>query len=298
MSVKCKIKMGDKCLPVPGSVQGAEGKESGTCPECQTPGVVLSIVGGYVRAHTVAPGEMLPENNPQPATLVEAPVKRQGKALSEPQVDNVSHTGEPGDPKAAMERRTVEIQGATESGTVMIPVKSGGKGRAKLTAVVATEANVRACLAYWVAKKPRKGQTVVPRQSETVSALTRRLEAMRAASVVVHAPLDAAVTTGVDVRQDAVHTSMGASASPEGHTRHVLTGPALVKGPNMAPVQKVWRNPATGERETAAARLDGALTERLDKTVADARPTARFTASQRSNYRRKQRRLAQQRSQG
>lgn len=285
----CKIKMGDKVLPVDGSVQGAPGKETGTCPECETPGVVLSVVGGYIRKHTVS-AEVLPQNNPQPPTLVEAPV-RYGKALSEPQVDNVDHAGQAGDPSAALKRRTVDIEGAHETGTVRVPVK-GASGRAKLTEVPATEANVRLALEYWRGRKPRKGQTVVPRQVEMVSALVRRLEAMRNASVVVHADVDAPVSTQVKVVRRPVETSMGAAASPEGHTRHVLTGPALVQGPNMAPKQRTWRNPVTGESEPAAAYLDGALTERLDRTVADPKPVARRSSSQRNNWRKKMRRQA------
>lgn len=285
----CKIMMGDKVLPVDGSAQGEPHKATGTCPECETPGVMLSIVGGFIRKHTVAL-EAIPANNPQPATLVEPPVKY-GKFLSEPQVENVDHAGQAGDPSAALKRRTADLEGALEAGTVMIPVK-GDKGRAKLTEMPGTEANVRLALEYWRAKKPRKGQTIVPRQSEMVSMLVRRLDAMRAACVVVHAPVDAPVTTEVVVERKPAQTTMGAAASPEGHTRHMLTGPALVQGPNMAPVQRMWTNPATGEREPAAARLDGALTERLDRTVADPRPTPRRSASQRSNYRKAQRRRA------
>lgn len=293
----CKIKMGDKVLPVPGTAQGEPHKAIGTCPECQTPGVVLSVVGGYIRKHTVA-SEAIPENNPQAGTLTEASVKY-GKFLSEPQVDNVDHAGQAGDPSAALKRRTTDIEGAHGAGTVKVPVK-GDKGRARLTVVPATEANVRKALDYWRGKRPRTGRDTVPRQAEMVSTLVRQLEAMRQASVPVHAPVDAPVTMVVDTARQAAPAHLGAAVSPEGYTLHTLPGPALVQGPNMSgdpAKRKHWTNPATGEREPAAAYLDGALAERLDKTVADPKPTARRSASQRSNYRRSQRRKAQKRVQ-
>lgn len=287
----CKVKMGDKVLPVGGSASGEPGKATGTCPMCETPGVVLSIVGGFVRRHKIA-SEAIPENNPQAGTLVVAPV-RYGKFLSEPQVENVDHAGQAGDPSAALKRRTADLEGAHQAGTVKVPVK-GPKGRAKLTEVPATETSVRAALGYWKARKPRTDASRV-RQSAMVSELVRRLEAMRGATDVVHAPVDAPVTTDVPSVRQAKPTRLGAEASPEGHTRHMLTGPALVRGPNMSAdpaKRRHWTNPVTGEREPAAAHLDGALTERLDKTVADSKPVAHRSASQRANYRKKMRRQA------
>jgi hypothetical protein len=266
--MKCKIKMKDKVTPVPGSVTGPEGKETGTCPKCDTPGVMLSIVGGFVRAHVVSSVE-LPENNPQPPTLVEPKVKY-GKGLTEQSIAQVDHEGQPGDPAEAFQRRTSDVDGAYGRGTVEVPVK-GDKGRSKLTPVPATEENVRTALEYWKSRKPRSDASR-KRQSDMVSALVRMLEAFRKG-----------------------RTAMRAETSPEGFTQHALPGPALVKGPNMAPVQRKWRNPVTDETEVAAAYLDGSLNERLDKTVADERPKAHRSASQRNNWRKKQRRKAAKR---
>lgn len=67
-----------------------------------------------------------------------------------------------------------------------------------------------------------------------------------------------------------------------------MDGPALVKGPNMAPVQPMWLNPATGEREPAAAYLDGSLRDRLDRTVAGPRVTVKRTDAQRRKFRARQ----------
>lgn len=277
-------------LPIAGSVDGKG--ETGTCPECLTPGVLLSIVGGFVRAHTVSTAA-LPENNPQPATLVEAPGKKPGKFFSE-QMLPVADTGSAiGDPRSAIQRRTAEIDGAYEHGTVKVPQK-GDKGRTKLTDVPATAENVRKALDYWKSRKPRT-DTSRKAQSEHVSTLTRQLGAMGMHKAPVYSPESKAYTTE---RRALGKVAMTAAESPEGRTAHVLPGPALVQGPNMAPVQKMWRNPVTGETEVAAARLDGALTERLDRTVADERPQPHRTASQRRNWRRKQARLAAGKNKG
>lgn len=257
-------------LPVEGSVDRKG--ETGTCPECLTPGVLLSVVGGFVRKHKVS-SVAIPENNPQPATLVEAPTRKSGKSLSEAQVDVVDTGSQDGDPRDGMQRRVAEVDGAYQRGTVKVPRK-GDKGRTKLTDVPANEANVREALAYWRSRKPRTDASRA-KQNDMVSLLSRRLEAMLTGPV-----------------------AMTAAESPEGFTQHMLSGPALVQGPNMAPVQKRWRNPVTGVSEVAAARLDGSLTERLDRTVADPKPVPQApkapkrTASQRKNWRRKQQRDA------
>ncbi len=218
------------------------------------------------------------------------PVVKSGKALTEPQTAVVASGSQMGDPRAAEARRMAEIDGAHERGTVKIPVK-GEKGRAKLTEVPATEANVRVALEYWKGRKPRADASRRV-QSDMVSSLTRRLDAMRRASVVVHAAVSAPVSTVVVTAPAPLETTMGARVSPEGYTRHALPGPAIVQGPNMDARRPVWRNPKTGQDEPAAARLDGSLTDRLDREVADPRPRARFTASQRRNWRRKQRNVA------
>lgn len=211
-----------------------------------------------------------------------------GKFFSEPTVDVADNGSHIGDPRAAMQRRTADVDGAYLRGTVKIPVK-GDNGRPKLTEVPATEENVRKALDYWSGRKPR---TDVSRkaQNDNVSALVRRLDAMRKAETVAHAPVGAPVTTAVATVRDPHATTMGAKVSPEGLTRHMLAGPALVQGPNMAGIRATWRNPKTGEVEPAAAYLDGSLTERLDRTVADQPEKAHRSASQRSNWRKKQRR--------
>jgi hypothetical protein len=212
--------------------------------------------------------------------------KKSGKGLKESMVAVADAGSHIGDPRNGMQRRVAEIQGAYQTGTVKVPRK-GDKGRTKLVDVPATEENVRASLEYWRTRKPRTAASRAA-QNDNVSALTRRLEAMMAAQTVRYSTEAHALV----VMPEVAPATMRAAESPEGRTRHVLAGPALVQGPNMAPVQKMWRNPLTGVSEPAAARLDGSLTERLDRTVADERDKGRFTASQRRNWRRKQARIA------
>lgn len=57
-----------------------------------------------------------------------------------------------------------------------------------------------------------------------------------------------------------------AQRAPVGSRDHgMLDGVAMVQGANMDPVQPMWRNPATGESEPAAAFLGGTLNERADR---------------------------------
>jgi hypothetical protein len=59
-----------------------------------------------------------------------------------------------------------------------------------------------------------------------------------------------------------------ADRAPIGNRDHgMLDGVAMVQGPNMPPVQRMWRNPVTGDVEPAAARLDGSLRERIDRVA-------------------------------
>jgi hypothetical protein len=122
---------------------------------------------------------------------------RTGKALAEP-MTAVTDTGvRTGDPRAAERRRVAEIDGATGTGTVKVPVK-GPKGRSKLEDVVASEDNVRRSLAYW--KKRHTALTAVARKrgestasdatrqcDDMIADMFRRLEAMRGGSAVLDA---------------------------------------------------------------------------------------------------------------
>lgn len=219
-------------LPVDGSVQEhvtgeLKGKaikhadRTGDCPECDAH-VPLSTKG-FVTAHVVKGGTAEPSS-----------------VLTEPQVAPTDTGSRVGDPRSAGQRRTVEIDGAFERGTVEIPVK-GKSGRIKLEEAPATEENVRAALDYWRTRKivrPAANASAdkmdrwkgrCARQSEHVSTLTRRLEAMRKGTVALTA-------------KEAPEALISPSAPPSllgGRFKAVGTspGPALVKGrsePTMA----------------------------------------------------------------
>lgn len=288
MALKCKIKMTDKRVPVEGSVVGPEGKETGTCPECSTPGVMLSIVGGYVRAHVVA-SVPVPENNPQPATLIDTTSRRDsrgrvlkaGTGLKEPQT-GVADTGvRVGDPRTAEHRRQVEIESVTGTGTVQVPRKVESTGKplksgaprmvTKLVAVAATEEHVREALAYWQAKQVRYNPdgTVVSegarqRKLAMIEDMFRRLKALSA-----DAP---AMVVDGQVRDTAA-----------GHR-----GPTLVRGRAMNADEVTAPRERKGDKPVRPG-CDGPLgRERADKRIVTVpEPVPVLTRAQKRNRRRK-----------
>lgn len=266
---KCKIKMGDKVLPVEGSIKGTGVDVTGTCPECKTPGVVLSVVGGYIRAHVIADRE-IPENNPQAPTLIEPPVKY-GKGLSESQTELTDTGVRIGDPRGALQRRTVEIHGINGTGTVQVPREhkgEDGKKRKKLTDVPATEENVREALAYWHKRKPRSDASRA-KQREMISLLTRWAEAFRQ---------DPSVMTAQSADSASVHR-----------------GPTLVRGrdttPRLRDPELSWDEP-TDLRQNGQVRKSTTFEqplgrERFDRKITDVpEPKRKRTASERRRYRR------------
>lgn len=282
MALKCKINMTDKIVPASGSVKGPEGKTTGTCPDCETPGVMLSIVGSYVRAHTIADSE-IPANNPQAPTLV-PPARshphgsdKVSTGLSEPQVELTDTGVRTGDPRAAERRRTVELQGASGGGVVKLPrkVDSGAKLKSgaprmvtKMVEFPATEATVREALEYWRAKvirAPKEGASPSAmdsfrargtQQSAMVSELVRLLEAIMAAQVVHYDTATRQLT--------AVHVPAFASAMVD--TAQAHRGPTLVRGRDTAPR---LREPGLSWEESTDLRQDGTVrkTTTLDQPL-------------------------------
>lgn len=80
-----------------------------------------------------------------------------------------------------------------------------------------------------------------------------------------------------------------ASASPIGQRDHgMLDGVAMVRGRNMQPVQPMWTNPATGQREVSSrGTMGGSLgRERADReVVGSGKPSARRSSASRRRYR-------------
>lgn len=173
---KCKITMRNKVKPTPGSINGPERDRTGTCPECDTPGVALSIVGEYIRTHEIA-DTPIPANNPQPATLTAEPAKKTGKALTEHRADMTDSGLRIGAPRDTDKQRGYTIDGTYQRGTIKIPVK-GPNGRTKLQDAPATETNVRAALAYWKTRRPRTPEAH-KRQTDMIAEMYRRLDGMR-----------------------------------------------------------------------------------------------------------------------
>jgi len=276
MSTKCKINgeaitVKHKIIPVPGTVRVAVAGEfkgstiahpdrAGECPECR--GYVPLSTGGYVTSH-------IEHNEPAPAPV----------ALSEPTVIPVDTGVRTGDPADGMGRRTTEIDGAFERGTVQLPGRDD-KGRRKMVDVPATVENIRAAVAYWRKRQPRSDAGRAE-QTRMVLELIRRARAAEAGT----APLDA-------------------DQSPEGRTAQMSPGPALVRGRSETPfagevtVRKVgdaYERPAPAEdkRRSKAGTMAGPLGRpRFDRQVTEVKP--KRTAAERRRYRRAQQNQANQ----
>jgi hypothetical protein len=301
--MKCIVKMTDRIAPVKGSADRKN--ETGQCPTCLTPGVLLSIVGGFVRAHTVS-AVAIPENNPQPATIL--PEKRAHKhagtkittGLSEPQTTLTDTGVRTGDPRSAEQRRTDEIEGAAGIGTVKVPRKVEGKGKlksgaprmtTKMVEVPATEEHVREALDYWRNRKitERTSDAVRKQQVTMVSSLCRRLESIMSAQAVRYDVAQHAITTVAIPVVDQPEFD-GAVDTAQAHR-----GPTLVRGRDTTPRQRdpelSWDEPtdlrANGEVRKSST-LDQPLgRERFDPKITDVpEPKRKLTASQRRRYRR------------
>lgn len=282
MAVKCKIKMGDKVLPVDGTVvQASSGGGTGTCPECDTPGVLLSIVGGFVRAHVIAERE-IPENNPQPPTLV-VKGKKIGKGLSEPITDLTDTGVRIGDPRAAEQRRVAQVEGAAGIGTVQVSrrvptgdkLKSGApKMTRKMITVPGTEENVREALDYWRNRKitDRTSDAIRVKKNDMITSLSRRLEAIMGAQTVAYNER----TRSLDVTGTApVARQPELRAQPD--TAQAHRGPTLVRGrdetPRERPADLPWsestdlRRDGTVRKSTSFERPLGR--ERFDRRITD-----------------------------
>lgn len=298
MTAKCKIKMGDKLLPVPGSAC-AKG-ETGTCPECLTPGVLLSVVGGFIRAHVIA-DRAVPENNPQPPTLIVESVKY-GKGLVEP-ITALTDSGlRVGDPRQAEHRRVAQIEGAAGTGTVQVPRRVQGKGvtksgaprmTTKLVDVPGTEEHTREALDYW-RKRRLTSDAMRKRQNEMVSILSRRLEAILGAQEFRYN----AASRVMDIVAPPVAKQPAMSAKLDTAAAH--RGPTLVRGRDTTPRTRDPETPwseATDRRSNGEVRLMTTLDqplgrERFDRKITDVpEPPKRRTETERRRYRRQQKAL-------
>lgn len=269
--MKCLINIKAMMDPVPGSVKvGPQGTKTGMCPACRTPGVMLSIVGSVIRAHTVAPRE-IPENDPQPGTS-SAPKIKYGKGLTDHQAELTDSGLRVGSPVLSDKRRSAELDGAYERGTVKLPVKvkgEDGKERSKLIDHPATEENVRAALAYWKARRPRTAEARA-RQTDALTEMYRRLDGFR------------------DGKEATQGNGMLDAAS-------VHRGPTLVQGRDV-PVR--LRDPELPFTEPTDLRRDGSVRmmttvdmprgrDRFDSKITDVpEPPRKRTAAERRRYRR------------
>ncbi len=176
------LKASHKVIPVSGSIQEGHPRK-GTCPLCGTPAKVSDK--GFMTAHIVRNEPM--GSNP---------------AMSSVSVEPTDTGSRVGDPDAGDRRRSAEIDGAFERGTVSVKVK-GDKGRAKAEERPATEENVRLALAdAYKAKNTAKAARLL-RQARASMAGTEALEAPTAGAAVGqrgHGMTDGAALAGANMR--------------------------------------------------------------------------------------------------
>lgn len=161
--------------------------------------------------------------------------RKRGTGLSEVQIDVVDTGSQDGAPRDADKRRAAELsplsgEASKDNAEIVQALRSGERERAM----------------------------------ESARALDARARVPAREELPALAPVYDKVS-GRYVSHRSVR-SLDADRAPVGSRDHgMLDGVALVQGPNMPPVQGTWRNPVTGEREPAAARLDGSLAERADR---------------------------------
>lgn len=229
--------------PVKGSISGsADGNGKGTCPHCGT-SVPLSTKG-YITSHSV-------RNTPIPVPKVRL------KETAAPVADAGARIG---DPTTGEVRRNAELTAAAGTATVMIQMKNPDTGKRETVKVAATEANIRTALRQQYAKKqrPERTKSPAPGVKGTLTGrmlggpdmdLCRKLSAMlRGVTGTQAVPVSGAEPGTYKVREavtlDATHfadagVNGGRGLESEGRGTVALAspGPALVKGPNMTPVE-------------------------------------------------------------
>jgi hypothetical protein len=228
----------------------------------------------------------IPENNPQPATLV-IKGKKTGKGLSEPMVAFTDTGVRMGDPRTAEKRRAADLQGATRNGTVKVPrkVDSGTKLKSgaprmttKMVDVPVTEEHVREARAYWLKRRitPKTPESVRKAQAENVAALSRMLESLQAAH-------------GMPVAIQPAFDGMADAASAQ-------RGPTLVRGrdttPRVRDASLPWSESADVRRNGETRKtttLDQPLgRERFDRKITDVpEPAPKRSRSATRRFRRK-----------
>lgn len=203
---------------------------------------------------------------------------RKGKALTEPTVNVVDTGSVHGDPKEAESRRRGELlalfgDASNDNATTVEILRSGDREQA-ITHARATDAQ-----AERVAHRAPKAQTP-PKGSRDLGMID--------GAAIVQGPTMNATDGGLTNWTREV---------PADQLPNALKGAPMAEA-NPDALRPTRRNPATGEIEPRAARLDGSLRERADNQVAERvtpdglRPdTAKRTAS--SKRRHRARRLAE-----
>lgn len=184
------------------------------------------------------------------ASLLTEDTRKRGTGLSEPVTDNVATGSTNGDPKDAELRRSAELEplfgeASKINGEIVESLRDDDKESA-----VALARKVDRSAREVNAKAPHAERTPIGNRDHG------RLDGV----AMVQGPND-------NGNEGAV-TDWVRPKTPPGGMPACLVGAPLAESNPEAP-RRTWRNPATGEVEPAAPRLDGSLRERGDRTIVE-----------------------------
>lgn len=206
------------------------------------------------------------------ARLLPAEPARKGKTLTEPTLGEVDTGSVHGDPKAAEKRRTAELlplfgEGSKLNAEIVEALRAGNEDMARDTA------------------------KAVDRAARTVSARAPHAQTPPKGARDLGMIDGAAIVQGPTMNATDGELTNWTREVPADQLPNVLKGAPMAEANPQAP-RPTRRNPATGEIEPRAARLDGSLRERMDREIATAdRDKPKRTAS--SKRRHRARRLAE-----
>lgn len=233
-------------------------------------GDVVSVCGRTMSAGELGKGSG--ERCKACVRLLPSEPARKGKTLTEPALGEVDTGSVHGDPKAAEKRRTAELlplfgDAAKLNPEIAEALRAGDKDLARDTA------------------------KAVDRAAKTVDARAPHAQTPPKGSRDLGMIDGAAIVQGPTMNATEGGLTNWTREVPEDELPNALKGAPMAE-PNPQAPRPTRRNPATGETEPRAARLDGSLRERMDREIATVdRDKPKRTAS--SKRRARARRLAE-----
>lgn len=228
-------------------------------------GKVVTVCKRTVDAHRLDYGDANRGRCKTCTTALAEDTRKRGTGLSEPTVAPVDTGVQHGDPKAAELRRVAELapisgEAAKDNAEIVSTLRAGNKGEALSLARDLDE----------------RGPAASVPEADRAPIGSRDHGTLDGVAMVQGPNMDAS---------DGGVTNWTRKVHPEDLPNALKGAPMVESNPDAK--RRTWRNPATGETEPAAARLDGSLRERIDREVVP--PTrARRSKASRRRYRKNQ----------